>query len=447
MKTRPNIILISADSLRANHLGCYGYPLPTSPEIDKLAAAGVLAEQMFCPVIPTQPSHTVMFTGQSPLRSGVVAHGGKAKLPRNAPFLPELLRDEGYLTCAVDTLFRERMWFARGYEYIIDPSIHHVFYANVTQEELNDRAIRWIKGFGQSDPFFVFIHYWDAHYPYVPPKKYREKFYPGGVPIDPHNHALDEWWSHPIGTMAKDTWLRTNKGVINDPNYVTGLFDGEIKYLDDGIGHLVSSLEAMGQLDNTMIVFMADHGESMTEHRIFYDHYGLYDCTIRVPFIVKWPAGELKTGLRLPPVRQSFDVAPSILDACGIDIPEEMDGKSFYRQWTGEEEASGYDRFVTLESTWQAKYALRTARNKFILSREPDLLGNPMRELYDLSSDPEEERNIAESEPKLAAEMERELEGWISDKLESVGKTVDPVVQEGPSMIATWKGVKATVNA
>ncbi len=104
------------------------------------------------------------------------------------------------------------------------------------------------------------------------------------------------------------------------PNFVTGLYDGEVKYLDDGIGHLIRSLEEMGQLDNTMIVFMADHGESMTEHRMFYDHYGLYDCTIRVPFIVKWPAGNLKAGLRLAPVRQSYDVAPSILEACGIDF-------------------------------------------------------------------------------------------------------------------------------
>ncbi len=447
MSNRPNIILISADSLRANHLGCYGYPLPTSPEIDKLAAEGVLAEQMFCPVIPTQPSHTTLFTGQSPLRHGVVGHGGKAKLSRNSPFLPEIMRDEGYLTCAVDTLFRERMWFARGYEYIIDPSINHVFYANVTQEELNDRAIRWIRNFAESDPFFVFIHYWDAHYPYVPPKKLREMFYPGGTPIDPNNHALDEWWSHPIGTMARDTWLRTGKGVINDPNYVTGLYDGEVKYLDNGIGHLVQSLEEMGKLEDTMIVFMADHGESMTDHRIFYDHYGLYDCTIRVPFIVKWPAGNLKAGLRLAPVRQSYDVTPSILDACGIDLPPELDGESFYRQWTGEEEPAGYDRFVTLESTWQAKYALRTAGHKFILSREPDLLGNPMRELYDLAADPDENHNIAETEPKLAGEMERELEGMIAAKLKSVGKTEDPVVKEGPSMISTWKGVKETVSA
>ena len=444
MNNKPNIILISADSLRANHLGCYGYGLPTSPEIDKMASGGVLAEQMFCPVIPTQPSHTTLFTGQNPLRHGVVAHGGKAKLARNAPFLPELLRDNGYLTCAVDTLFRERMWFARGYEYIIDPSIHHVFYANVTQEELNDRAVRWIKNFASEDPFFLFIHYWDVHYPYVPPKKYRETFYPGGTPIDPNNHALDEWWSHPIGTMARDTWLRTGKGVINDPNYVTGLYDSEIKYLDDGIGYLTSQLAAMGLLDNTMIILMADHGESMTEHRVFYDHYGLYDDIIRVPFIVHWPAGNVKAGSRLGPIRQSFDVAPSILDASGCEIPEEMDGKSFYRQWTGEEEPAGYDRFITMESTWQAKYALRTNTHKLILAREQDLLGNPNRELYDLVADPREEKNLHESEPVLAAEMERELEDWIASTLDAVGRKGDPVKQEGASMIATWKGVKST---
>jgi arylsulfatase A-like enzyme len=444
MNDKPNIILISADSLRANHLGCYGYNLATSPRIDKMASEGVLSEQMFCPVIPTQPSHTTLFTGQSPLRHGVVAHGGKAKLGRSAPFLPELLRDEGYLTCAIDTLFRERMWFARGYEYIIDPSIHHVFYANVTQEELTDRAVRWIKNFTESDPFFLFIHYWDVHYPYVPPKKYREMFYPGGTPIDPNNHALDEWWSHPIGTMARDTWLRTGKGVINDPNFVTGLYDGEVKYLDDGIGNLIESLDAMGKLDNTMIILMADHGESMTEHRVFYDHYGLYDNVIQVPFVVRWPSGNLKQGLCLNPIRQSFDIAPSILEAVGAEIPEEMDGKSFYRQWTGEEEPSGYDRFITMESTWQAKYALRTKQHKFILSRVQDLLGNPMRELYDLKADPLEEKNLVESEPALAAELERELETWISGTLESAGRKEDPVAQEGASMIQIWRGVKST---
>ena len=138
MQAKPNIILITADSLRANHLGCYGYPQPTSPHIDALACQGVLFEKMFAPGIPTQPSHTTIFSGLHPVTHGVVAHGGKAKLARGTPFLSELLLDEGYTTCAVDTLFRERIWFGRGFEYLVDPSLHHLFYASVTQEELKE---------------------------------------------------------------------------------------------------------------------------------------------------------------------------------------------------------------------------------------------------------------------------------------------------------------------
>jgi len=216
MQAKPNIILISADSLRANHLGCYGYSLPTSPNIDALACQGTLFEKVFAPGIPTQPSHTTIFTGQHPVTHGVVAHGGKAKLARGTPFLPEILSSEGYTTCAVDTLFRERIWFGRGWEYIIDPSLHHLFYASVTQEELNDRAIHWMQTVPKN-PFFMFIHYWDVHYPYTPPDRMRGLFYKGGNPTDPNNHELDEWWGHPVGAMARDTWLRTSNGLITDP--------------------------------------------------------------------------------------------------------------------------------------------------------------------------------------------------------------------------------------
>lgn len=439
MNARPNIILISADSLRADYLGCYRHPLATSPNIDSMARNSVLCENMFCPVIPTQPSHTTIFTGQHPLTHGVVAHGGKAKLGRSAPFLPEILLQQGYTTCAVDTLFRERMWFSRGYEYIIDPSLHHVFYANVTQEELNDRAIHWIKNIGRT-PFFMFIHYWDAHYPYTPPTSYRNMFYNGGRPVDPENHALDEWWSHPIGAMARDTWLRTPEGLITDPHFVTNLYNGEIRYLDDGIGMLNAALEQTGALENTIVVLLADHGESMTEHRIFYDHYGLYDCTLRVPFIFQWPGGNLKAGTRLKPMRQLLDVAPTLLEAAGVPAPAEMDGRSFLDQLRGQNEPAGYERVFSLESTWQAKYCVRTGRYKFILSREQDLLGNPQRELYDLDADPLEQRNLAETDSSNAGEFEAELEEWIAGKLQSVGRTADPVVQEGASMVQTWMG-------
>lgn len=439
MNKRPNIILISADSLRADHLACYGYSRATSPNIDELAAGSTLLENMFCPVIPTQPSHTTMFTGQHPLTHGVVAHGGKAKLAQGAPLLAEIFTTAGFTTCAVDTLFRERVWFGRGYEYVIDPSVHHVFYANVTQEELNDRALHWITSVAKS-PFYLFIHYWDTHYPYVPPKQYNELFYDGGNPTDPDNHALDLWWSHPLGAIAKDTWLRSGKGVITDPDYVTALYDREARYLDDGIGHLRASLERLGLADDTMIVLLADHGESMTEHRIFFDHYGLYDCTLRVPCIISWPGGRLRPGVRLKPMRQLSDIAPTILEAAGIPVPSEMDGQSLLGQLRGEEEPSGYDEILSLESTWQAKYCLRTRTHKFILSREQDLLGNPLRELYDLEADPGEECNLVDENTELAASMEAEIEERIAQKLRAAGRQADPVKEEGASMVGTWLG-------
>ncbi len=439
MQAKPNIILITADSLRANHVGCYGYPLPTSPHIDAMACQGVVCEKMFAPGIPTQPSHTTIFSGLHPVTHGVVAHGGRAKLARGTPFLAEMLLDEGYATCAVDTLFRERIWFGRGYEYIIDPSLHHVFYASVTQEELNDRATHWIKTVPKG-PFFLFIHYWDVHYPYVPPERMRGLFYNGTNPTDPDNHALDQWWDHPIGAMARDTWLHTSNGPITDPQYVTALYDREIRYLDEGIAALEATLEQMGMAEDTMIVLLADHGESMTDHRICYDHYGLYDCTVRVPTIVRWPGGKLKAGSRLAPFRQLTDIAPTLLDAAGCMVPEEMEGQSFLAQLQGQEEPAGYDRVIGLESTWQAKYYLRNSRYKFILARQPDLLGNPDRELYDLTADPEEEHNLAAEQPQLAASMETELEAWLADKLQALGKSKDPVKEEGAVAVSIWLG-------
>jgi arylsulfatase A-like enzyme len=442
MQAKPNIILISVDSLRANHLGCYRSPLATSPHIDEMACQGVLCENVFAPGIPTQPSHTTIFTGLHPLAHGVVAHGGKARLARGTPFLPEILLEDGYTTCAVDTLFRERIWFGRGYEYIIDPSLHHLFYASVTHEELNDRAIRWLKTV-PNGPFFLFIHYWDVHYPYVPPERLHGLFYNGGNPTDPDNHALDEWWDHPVGAMARDTWLRTADGLITDPNYVTALYDRSIRYLDEGIAALATTLEQMGVAEDTLIMLLADHGESMTDHRICYDHYGLYDCTVRVPLIVRWPGGKLRAGSRLAPFRQLFDVAPTLLEAAGSPIPEDLDGRSFLQQLKGEQEPSGYDRVIGLESTWQAKYYLRDSRYKFILARLPDLLGNPDRELYDLETDPGEEHNLAAEEPKLAAEMETQLEAWIADRLQAADRTKDPVREEGAVAVDIWKQHRA----
>jgi len=432
MKTKPNVLVLAIDTLRADHLGCYGYPHETSPRIDAMADQGVLAEDLYCAVLPTYPSFTTFYTGQHPITHGIVAHGGKAQLAKEAPFVTQAFLEAGYTTCAVDNLNRARQWFARGYEHYIDPSLRRTLLLGVTCEELNHRAVQWLRAHAD-EPFFMFIHYWDPHWPYAPPPRHRNRFYNGGQPTDPNNRALEDWWKTPLGAMARDTWLRTSDGLVTDPAYVSAMYDQEIRHVDDGIGEMLQTLDELGLSDNTLTVLFGDHGESLTEHRILFDHRGLYDCTLHVPLIMRWP-GHLPAGRRVSPMFQHHDIAPTLLEATGIRPPAAMEGQSFWRVLTGDETAGGRDRLVSAECTRQAKWSLRTRDYKFILSRELDIYGNPPRELYDLRSDPDETRNLAEERPDLAGAMETELEAWIAERLRAQGKREDPVRETGVSL-------------
>jgi arylsulfatase len=431
MENPTNVLLITVDTLRADRLGCYGHSRATSPNIDKLAGEGALAERFFCAGIPTQPAYTTLYTGQHPIRHGVVAHGGRSELAKDAPFLPQIYLREGYTTCAVDNLARIKPWFGRGYEFYIDPSVRRPLLIGVTCEELNARIVPWLRAH-HDEPFFMLLHYWDPHAPLVPPAKYRDLYYQGN-PTDPHNRSLDGWWEHPLGALARETWLRRPGGNVTDAAYVEALYDQEVRHLDDGIGEILATLDELGLAEETLVVLLGDHGESFTEHGIFFEHHGLYDCTLRVPFIARWP-GHLPAGQRLPQLLQHHDVTPTLLEAADIAIPEEMDGRSFWPLLTGSGAIEERDRIFACESTWQAKWCIRTQTHKLILAREPDRYGNPDRELYDLTEDPGETRNLAEADPVLAARMEQDLEDWIATRVSELGKDQDPVRAHGVSI-------------
>ncbi|MCB0199916.1 MAG: sulfatase [Anaerolineae bacterium] len=434
MPERPNILLMVADALRADHLGCYGYHHATSPTLDSFAEQGTIGDQLFCPVIPTQPSFTTLLTGQRPITHGVVAHSGKAELSREAPFLPELLLRAGYTTCAVDNLAQARPWLGRGFEYYINPSLRRMLPVAVTCEELNARAVPWIRAHA-AESFFMMIHYWDPHYPLNAPPRYDDLFYQGTDPTDRRNRSMEVWWDNPLGMLARDTWLRRPEGLITDMDYVVAMYDREIRYLDDHIAQVLETLDQEGVAGRTLVVFMADHGESMSEHGIYIEHHGLYDCTIRVPMIMRWQ-GVVPAGAHLPHMQHMNDVAPTLLEAAGMPTPKAMEGRSFWRTLTGQEAGEGHDRLITAECSIQAKWALRTDRYKFILAREPDPYGTPPRELYDLYDDPGEENNIATAQPDLTGAMEAELEQWIADQLQALGRAEDPVRSEGTSLRA-----------
>lgn len=429
-----NILLIDIDTLRADHLGCYGYRKPTSPAIDRLAAEGVLFERCYAPGIPTTPAHTTLYTGLHPLTHTVVCHGGSVDLDRRTPVFTEKLQQAGFTTCAVDNLFDIKPWLARGYEFYINPAHRHRMRLLVTAEEINRRAIEWIHAH-RTETFFLFVHYWEPHTPYLPPPQYRT-FYDGDDPYDPQNHGLDAIKQTPFWGMWGDTWFR-KLGPVTDPDYVVSLYDGEIRSADEGVSQLLAALDAAGIAEETLVILTADHGEVMMRNGIFFDHHGLYEENIRVPLILRWP-GRIPTGHRVSDFTQHLDFAPTILNFANAEPIPGAEGKDFGPLAEGKSEGPLWERVVCCENTWQSKWAVRTLTHKLIVARRPDPYGMPPRELYDLVTDPLETTNLAESEWKLADELAAWLEEWISDGLKKTGRTEDPLCAQDVTLGKRW---------
>ncbi len=430
-----NILFIDIDTLRADHLGCYGYSKRTSPTIDRLAAEGVRFERCYAPGIPTTPAHTTIYTGQHPLTHNIVCHGGTADLDRKTPLLPELLQKAGYTTCAVDNLFDIKPWLARGYEFYINPAFHHPMRLLVSCEEQNQRAIPWLKAHAH-ERFFLFIHYWEPHTPYLPPDRYR-RFYDGIDPFDPRIDALEPIKDTPFWGMWGDTWF--NKlGPVTDPEYIVSLYDAEIRHADDGVAELLAALEETGAADDTLVLLTADHGEVMVRNGIYFDHHGLYEETIRVPLILRWPE-RLAAGQTVEPFVQQMDFAPTLLNWAGVEPPPTMEGKDFGPLAQGTDATPLWDRIVACENTWQSKWALRTETHKLILSRAQDEHGSALRELYDLRADPGETRNLSDSGRATADAMESELETWIAAGLARCGRDQDPLLAQPITLGKKWE--------
>ncbi|MBT3268279.1 sulfatase [Candidatus Poribacteria bacterium] len=428
-----NILLIAVDTLRAKQLTSYGYDRPTTPAADALAAEGVLFEDMVCSGIPTHPSFTTLYTGQHPMTHGIVAHGGDAVLDRRAPMLPEILLRAGWTTCAVDNLGSARPWFQRGYEFYIDPSRKRSLGLMVTAEQQNARAVEFLRHQGQ-EQFFLFVHYWDPHTPYLPPVSHRELFYDGDAKraSDPADRSLDELWQHPLGKAWRDTWFRSLGGRITDADYVRALYDASVRYADDGIARLLDELASLGLDERTLVVLMGDHGECLGEHGVWYDHHGLYEENIHVPFIMRAP-GVLPAGERVERTVRTMDIAPTVLELAGLEAPDEMDGSSMVPlvDPTADTEYGGSDTVITAECTWQAKWSIRTPGHKFIRARSIDFYGSPELELYDRRADPAETTDIATTAPDVAEDLEAELEDWIAREVSRLGRTGDPVTEQG----------------
>jgi len=424
-ETSLKIIYVVIDTLRADHLGCYGYHRDTSPRLDALAEDGVLFERAYPTDVPTQPYYTAVFTGQRGIRNGVVSHSPSEDIPDTMPYLSEAFASGGYETGAVSTLFFMKRYFARGFHAYMNPVAgSRARLQQVTAQEINCYAIPWLRAHCDED-FFLFVHYWDPHGLYRPPEeKYQTMFYDGD-PYDPQNHSLDlleEQLAGPFVRAHIDALYAGEGGKITDAEYVISQYDGEIRYVDDKLGELLDAVQELGITEETLLIVTSDHGESMTEHGLFFDHFGVYEPTIHVPLILRWP-GQLPAGRRVSALVQGIDLSVTMLEAAGIEPPEAFQGQSLLPLARGKTE-KGREFIVCNQGLWQAKRTISDGHWKLIKAIDNGLWPAPALELYNLEEDTGEVNNLADREPERTAELELRLRRWEDAQL---GRCIDPL--------------------
>lgn len=418
-----NVVLIALDTQRAGHLGCYGYDRPTSPNIDGIAAQGVVFEKCIAPNIPTHPSFSTMYSGKEAISHDIVNIGGGTPIKDGVRLLPEIMAENGYVTGAVDNMGRH---FSRGYEhyrtYEFDRSDPTVL---AKADAVNEQALPLIDELIDDErPFFCFLHFWDPHTPLLPPPGYRELYYPKDRdPYSLDNHSMDEAWGWEPFKWYFHDWMPG----VTDAEYVVNMYDGEVTYMDQHLAQVFAKLERVRE--DTLLIITADHGEILNDQLGFFDHHGLYDANVNIPLIISMP-GTVPEGRRVSGMVQNLDLAQTVLDFAGIPQREDMEGLSLLPTLFGVRDRN-YSQVFLSEATWQVKRGVRTDRWKLIRSIEQDRHGRPMIELFDLDADPGEQQNVAEGQPGVVAVLEQDLDAWLTRRLAETGRDTDPVAEQG----------------
>lgn len=413
-----NVLLIAIDTLRADHLGCYGFRRPTSPHLDRLAARGVVFEEFIAPHIPTHPGFTTMFTGKDAFSHQIVTQGGKLDLDPSIKLLPEILAERGFFTAAADNMGR---WFRRGYElYEGYQWSHDPGGAWRKAEAVNETAFGVLDACcSQDKPWFCFVHYWDPHTPYLPPAPFDRIFYHDD-PTDPrHTSAVEMMTNYAAFQYYFAEWMPETRDV----EFPNAQYDAEIAYCDACLARLLDRFAQMPGSQDTLIIITSDHGEELDEHQMWYDHHGLYETNLHVPLIMyhpeRLPAGERRGGLT-----RHEDLPVTVLDLVGLPDAaheHEMAGVSMVPLMDRRNHAGTCDAIYIVENAWMKKRGFRTKKWKFIQSLYDELHKRPPYELYDLTTDPDEQMNLADALPALVGEFRRHLEAHIEKRTTETG--------------------------
>jgi arylsulfatase len=416
-------IVVSLDTLGARQLSTLG-STRTTPNLDQIAAESALFTQAYATDIPTQPSHTALFTGCYGTTTGIVSHfHDPAQLDQGAPWMPSIFQGAGCRTGAVDHLFVMKDWFVRGYDdYLVPPGR-----SRSPASMVNELAFPWLDAHANEE-FFLFLHYWDAHVPYVPEEPFRTRHtWASRQRVDPE--VMQRLQSRPSYPLFKRTHYDHLDGIPN-LDYLADLHHAEVEYLDHELGRLFAHLADLGILDDCLIVILGDHGENMTEHDAWFDHAGLYDSVVHVPLMIRAPD-------RIEPTRVDalvalLDVMPTMLELQGLaddHVLANIDGRSLVPVMTGE--SAHRDAIMLSECTWQAKRGIRTDDWKYIRCWDPGIYPRAGRELYDLAADPDEQRDLSMERPDIVAAMDARMNEWLDAQLAGRTDPMEEVIEVG----------------
>ena len=455
------ILLFDIDTLRPDHMGCYGYARPTTPAMDKIAAEGVTFDNYYCPNAPCLPSRASLISGQYGIHTGVLGHGGTAADMRLQGYdrsFTDNLSDNGLFTqfirSGIHTVsfstFADRhssWWFKCGFAESYDVGKK----GGESAEEVTPLVLDWLDRKGNDDNWLLHIHYWDPHTPYRAPAEVGDPFADAAIP-DSHDWITDEIFAEhrrhigPHGANEINMWNDSTSPMFPrhpgklestaDVKTFIDNYDTGILFTDNNISQVVDKVKEMGLYgDDLAIIITSDHGENMGELGLYGEHGTACEATCRIPMIIKWPG--CKAGSRVGGFHDNVDLLPTVRDLLGRQnrVPKayKYDGVS-YAQSVLSGEDCGKESLVLSQC---AHVCQRSARfDDFIYIRTIHggyhLFEKEM--LFNVKDDPHMLSNLAGENPELCAKGAKIILDWTDDMMKSSHYDVDPmwtVVREG----------------
>lgn len=447
------ILYLDLDSLRPDHLGCYGYHRNTSPNIDQIAEDGLTFTNYYCSDAPCLPSRSALMSGRFGIHNGIVGHGGTAadmrREGKNRGFndrlvfesLPGMLRQAAMKTASIST-FSERhsAWtFNAGFNEVFNIGAR----GGESAEQVLPVALKWLEDNAQNDNWFLHLNFWDPHTPYRIPDQYGNPF---------QNEPMPEWLNEEVfalhkqkkgqhsidhmNALAKSHYFRHARHgkpieQFNDLREIIDNYDSAIQYMDEHVGQVIRTLESLGILEDTAIMISADHGESMGELGIYSEHGTADQATCRIPMIIRWPdgvKGAVDDGLHY-----HLDLAPTLANLLGVKDAPSWDGIS-YADSIRVGSSTGRDYLVLSQCAHVCQRSVRFQDWLYIRSYHDGHHGFPREMLFNLKNDPYEQHDLASERRDICKEAVYLLNEWHDEMMLTMDADTDPlwtVMREG----------------